>query len=58
LERRDYRVFVGKLDNREIDFIGKRRTAGSQNEKIYVQAAYKIGDSRETMDREFAPLKR
>ncbi|MDR0708599.1 MAG: hypothetical protein LBF77_00865 [Spirochaetaceae bacterium] len=49
---------MGKLDNREIDFIGKRRTAGSQNEKIYVQAAYKIGDSRETMDREFAPLKR
>jgi predicted AAA+ superfamily ATPase len=56
LERRDYRVFVGKLDDREIDFIGERRIAGSQNEKIYVQVAYKIGDSRETIDREFGPL--
>ena len=34
-----YRVFVGKLGNREIDFVCER-----QGEKIYVQVAYVVSD--------------
>ncbi|GHT75068.1 hypothetical protein FACS1894124_5870 [Spirochaetia bacterium] len=43
---------MGKLDNREIDFIGIRDT-----ERIYVQAAYLLGDNQETIEREFGALK-
>jgi len=50
LKRRGYRVFVGKLDDREIDFIAER-----QSEKLYVQVAYKMGE-QETIEREFTPL--
>lgn len=50
LKRRGYQVFVGKLDNKEIDFIAEK-----QGEKIYVQVAYKL-ESEQTADREFAPL--
>jgi predicted AAA+ superfamily ATPase len=56
LERRKYRVFTGKLDDKEIDFIGERTSVNSQNEKVYVQVAYTLGNSRSTMEREFAPL--
>ncbi|WP_026043561.1 ATP-binding protein [Treponema primitia] len=52
LERRGYDVYVGKLDNREIDFIGIRGA-----EKIYVQAVYLLGDNKETIDREFGAFK-
>jgi len=50
LKRRGYEVYVGKLDQREIDFIAKK-----QGEKIYLQVAYKL-ESEKTVDREFNPL--
>jgi predicted AAA+ superfamily ATPase len=50
LKRRGYDVFVGKLYQKEIDFIGIRGA-----EKIYLQVAYKL-ESQETVDREFSPL--
>jgi predicted AAA+ superfamily ATPase len=51
LERRGYHVFIGKLGDREIDFVGERKA-----EKIYVQVTYTLGDVQSTIDREFAPL--
>lgn len=50
LKRRGYQVFIGKLDNKEIDFIAEK-----QSEKIYLQVAYKL-ESEQTIAREFAPL--
>ncbi|MFZ2432291.1 MAG: ATP-binding protein [Lutibacter sp.] len=50
LKRRGYQVFVGKLDDKEIDFIAEK-----QGKKIYVQVAYKL-ESEQTAAREFAPL--
>lgn len=50
LKRRGYNVFIGKLDDKEIDFIGERR-----DEKIYIQVAYKLS-SEETIEREFGSL--
>ncbi|MGD8400069.1 MAG: DUF4143 domain-containing protein [Bacillota bacterium] len=51
LERRGYRVCVGKLNTKEIDFIAERK-----NEKVYVQVSYTPTVSQETVDREFSPL--
>ena len=48
--RRGYDVFVGKQENREVDFVGLRK-----NERIYVQVTYRM-DTAETAEREFAPL--
>jgi hypothetical protein len=50
---RGWNLFVGKIDDREIDFIAQR-----ENEKIYVQVAYKMSDSKEVISREFDPLLR
>jgi predicted AAA+ superfamily ATPase len=50
LKRRGYRVYVGKLDNKEIDFIAEKL-----EKKIYVQVAYMMTD-QSTIDREFSPL--
>ncbi len=50
LKRRGFRVFIGKLNNKEIDFIAEKA-----EKKIYVQVAYKIAEST-TIDREFKPL--
>ena len=50
LKRRGYQVFVGKLDDKEIDFIAEK-----QGEKIYVQVAYKL-ESTSTAEREFSSL--
>ena len=50
LKRRGYQVYIGKLDNKEIDFIAER-----QGEKIYIQVAYKL-ENKQTLEREFAPL--
>lgn len=50
LKRRGYQVFVGKLDDKEIDFIAEK-----QGGKIYVQVAYKL-ESEQTAAREFGPL--
>lgn len=51
LKRRGYSVSVGKLGDREVDFIATR-----QNEKIYIQVAYLLA-SPETIEREFGVLK-
>ena len=50
LKRRGYSVFTGKLDDREIDFIGEKNET-----KIYVQVSFKM-ENQSTIDREFAPL--
>jgi hypothetical protein len=50
LKRRGYRVFVGKLDHCEIDFIAEK-----PGEKIYVQVAYKL-ENQQTIEREFGNL--
>lgn len=50
LKRRGYKVFAGKYDDKEIDFIAER-----QGEKVYVQVAYKI-ESQQTAMREFSIL--
>jgi predicted AAA+ superfamily ATPase len=51
LKRRGYSVSIGKLGDREVDFIATRKS-----EKIYIQVAYLLG-SAETIDREFGVLK-
>lgn len=51
LSRRGYAVYVGKVGEKEIDFIAERGA-----EKIYVQVAYLMGDAEETIHREFSPL--
>lgn len=50
LRHRGYDVYVGKLDNTEIDFVAVR-----QNEKIYIQIAQRI-ESEETEKREYGNL--
>ncbi len=50
LKRRGYRVFVGKLETTEIDFVAER-----QGKKMYIQVAYKL-DSDQTIKREFGNL--
>ena len=43
-------MFVGKQDDKELDFVAIRR-----EEKIYVQVTYQLA-SQATVEREFAPL--
>ena len=50
MRRRGYDTFIGKQDNREVDFVGIRR-----DEKIYVQVTYRMV-SDATVEREFGPL--
>ena len=50
LKRREYKVYIGKLDSREIDFIAEK-----QGKKIYIQVAYKL-ENEATIHREFSPL--
>lgn len=50
LLRRGYRVFTGKLNELEIDFIAEKG-----EEKIYVQVCYKMHELS-TIEREFKPL--
>jgi predicted AAA+ superfamily ATPase len=50
LKRRGYRVFTGKSDDKEIDFIAEMK-----EKKVYIQVAYKIAEQT-TIDREFTPL--
>lgn len=50
LKRRGYTVYVGKLENSEIDFVAEK-----QGSKIYVQVAYKL-DNKQTVEREFGNL--
>ena len=50
LIRQGYTVFVGKVDNLEIDFVGQKL-----QERIYVQVSYRL-DGEKTKDREVASL--
>ncbi|MBE6489613.1 MAG: ATP-binding protein [Methanobrevibacter sp.] len=50
LVRRGYSVKIGKIRNKEIDFVCEKH-----DNKIYVQVAY-ILSSSETIEREFSPL--
>lgn len=47
LIRRGYKVKVGKINNREVDFIAQR-----SSERIYIQVAYLLADES-TVNREF-----
>lgn len=50
LKRRGYKVFVGKSNEKEIDFVAEKAS-----EKIYVQVTYKMSEDS-TISREYAPL--
>lgn len=50
LLRRDYKVYIGKINNLEVDFI-----ATKQNEKIYIQVSETLL-GEETRERELKPL--
>jgi len=47
LKRRGYTVYVGKNDEKEVDFIAERK-----NDKLYVQVTYKMTEPQ-TIEREF-----
>lgn len=51
LLRRGYQVFVGVVDNLEIDFLA----IGSGEERLYIQVAYST-EQEETLKRELRPL--
>lgn len=50
LKRRGFNVYIGKLDNTEIDFVAEK-----QGKKIYIQVAYKL-ENEQTIEREFNNL--
>ena len=50
LIRRNYSVKIGKIYDREIEFVCEK-----QGKKVYIQVAYLLSDS-ETIEREFSPL--
>lgn len=50
LKRRGYKVYIGKLADKKIDFIAEK-----QANKIYVQVAYKL-ENEQTISREFDSL--
>lgn len=52
LKRKGYQVYVGKEENREIDFIATKR-----GEKLYVQVTYLLA-SEDVIQREYTPLTR
>ncbi len=51
LIRREYRVYIGKVGETEVDFVCEK-----PNEKMYIQVTETIG-SKETLERELRPLR-
>jgi hypothetical protein len=51
LKRRGYDVFIGKVDEKEVDFIAEKAS-----HKMYIQVCETLGDDN-TLKRELAPLK-
>lgn len=50
LKRRKFHVYIGKVGNKEIDFIAER-----ENKKVYIQVCYLL-ESQKTIEREFSSL--
>jgi len=50
LKRKGYQVYVGKFDDKEIDFVAVKK-----EQKVYVQVAYKLSEEF-TIEREFGAL--
>lgn len=50
LKCRGYKVFIGKLNNNEVDFIAEK-----EHEKLYIQVTYLLS-SKEAVEREFSVL--
>jgi len=50
LKRRGYNVFIGKVDEKEVDFIAEKAS-----HKIYIQVCETLGDDK-TLERELAAL--
>jgi len=50
LKRRGYTVFVGKVDEKEVDFIAEKAS-----HKMYIQVCENLGDDK-TLERELVPL--
>jgi predicted AAA+ superfamily ATPase len=51
LKRRNYRVYIGKLGDKEVDFIAEKN-----GKRVYIQVTYLLA-SEEIIKREFSPLK-
>ncbi len=51
LKRRNYNVYVGKLGDKEIDFVAEKG-----GKRVYIQVCYLLA-AEETITREFSPLK-
>ncbi len=49
--RRDYRVYIGKVGETEVDFVAEKT-----NEKLYIQVTESM-QSQETRERELRPLR-
>ena len=52
LKQKGYQVYIGKLDQLEIDFIAVKKS-----EKIYIQVTYKMTE-KTTVEREYKPLQK
>lgn len=50
LKRKNYTVYIGKLGDKEIDFIAEKK-----DKRFYIQVAYLLA-SEEIIKREFTPL--
>lgn len=51
LKRKGYTVYIGKLDEKEIDFVAEK-----DGRRLYIQVCYLLS-SEKTIEREFSPLR-